>query len=213
MNTIAIFHSYFHYLIHPFKTHESFMYPDLGDGYKPMRLNPYESLTASWFFVIINAIFRMITLNFMIVFLLDLLNDSSVDYARFINLTEFPSLYFIVLSSILDIIFFPLFGFFVIQFWEATIKIYGNLLGVSGDLAEKASDIIAVSYSSHLFKIVPVFGSPLQSLSGMILMYAGLRKQLNASPVLSVCIILTPVLILMLLASFLVIMSLFIMQF
>lgn len=212
MNLIEVFHSYIHYLIHPFKTHDAFMYPAKVTGYKPMRLNAYEALTASWLFVLISAIFRIITLNFFIIFLVGLLNDSSFDYASFIDLSEFPSLYFVVLSSVLDIIFFPLFGFFIIQFWEFVIKLFGNMLDVSGNLTERAQDIIAVYYSSYILNLIPVFGAPLQSLASMVLMYAGLRKQLNASPVLSVCIIMTPFLFLLILASLLMLLVLMAIQ-
>ncbi len=200
MNLIEVFHSYIHYLIHPFKTHESFMYPEKADGYLPLRMSAYESLSISWLFIVVNAIFRMITLNFAIVFIMDLFSATDFDYSSFIDLNEFPSMYFIVLSAALDIIFFPLFGFFIIQFWEVVIKLFASLLDVSGDLTDRAQDIISVYYSSHILKLIPIFGAPLQSLASMVLMYAGLRRQLNASPTLSVCIILMPFFLMLLIA-------------
>jgi hypothetical protein len=133
--------------------------------------------------------------------MLDLISDTGFDYSSFLNIKEFPGLYFIVLSSVLDIIFYPLFGIFLIQFWEVIIKMFGNFLNVKGDVSGKAQDIISVYFSSSILKLIPIFGAPMQSFASMVLMYAGLRKQLNASPVLSVCIILTPFVILLALFS------------
>ncbi|MFT6630265.1 MAG: hypothetical protein ACJAS4_000201 [Bacteriovoracaceae bacterium] len=208
MKIIDVFTTYIHYLIHPFKTHEAFINPDRVEGFVPQRLSPYESLTTSWVFVILNGIFRIVTLNFVILLMLDLISDTGFDYSSFLNIEEFPSLYFVVLSSVLDIIFYPLFGIFMIQFWEFIIKLFANLLNVSGDVSEKSQDIISVYFSSSILKIIPIFGAPMQSLASMILMYAGLRKQLNASPILSVCIILTPLVIMLGLASVIILLAL-----
>jgi hypothetical protein len=208
MKIIDVFTTYIHYLIHPFKTHEAFINPDRVEGFVPQRLSPYESLTTSWVFVILNGIFRIVTLNFVILLMLDLISDTGFDYSSFLNIEEFPSLYFVVLSSVLDIIFYPLFGIFMIQFWEVIIKLFANLLNVSGDISEKSQDIISVYFSSSILKIIPIFGAPMQSLASMILMYAGLRKQLNASPILSVCIILTPLVIMLGLASVIILLVL-----
>lgn len=198
---VEVFHSYFHYLIHPYKTHDSFQYPEREVSYRPIRLSPYESLSTSWFFIILNGLMRVITLNFVILFFLELLNDSSLEFSRYFNLDEFPGLLIIVLSAIVDIIFYPLFGIFIIQFWEFIIKFYGNLLKVEGDLTRKAQDIISVYLSSNVLKIIPIFGAPFHSFAGMILMYAGLRSQLNASAALSICIIFTPALIILSMVS------------
>jgi len=194
MNPLEIFRSYIHYLIHPFSTHESFLNPDRFEGESLVKLTAYESLITSWVFVIVNGVFRVITLNFLIVFLLDLASDSEINYAGIINLEEFPAFYLIVISSIVDIIFYPIYGMVIIKFWDFIFKMYGNLMEVSGDISQKSHDILCVYFSSSILKIVPIFGAPIQSLASMVLMYAGIRKQLNASPALSVCIILTPML-------------------
>ncbi len=208
MGLLNIFYSYIHYLIHPFKTHEFLVHPDRYEGFKPVQLSAYESLTTSWVFVIISGIFRVIMLNFIILLFVDILEDSSFNYSQYIDIKEFPTFYFIILSSILDIIFYPLFGIIIIQFWEVIIKFYGTLLGTTGDLSAKAQNIISVYFSSSILTLIPVFGATAQSLASMILMYAGLRKQLNASPVLSICIILTPFVLVLGLLSILLLMIL-----
>ena len=201
MDIIKLLKTYSHYLIHPFQTHEAFLHPERGDHYRPMKLSAYESLATSWIFIIINGISKLFILNLIISWLYSFFADTSLDYAGLINFSEVPGMYFLVLSAVLDIIFYPLFGFFIIQYWDIVIKLFGSLLKTPGDIAEKANQIISVYLSSRIFKIVPILGAPMQTLGAMVLMYAGLRKQLNASPILSVCIILSPIVILMGIAS------------
>ena len=197
MQLINIFTTFFHYLVHPFRTHEIFMYPERFPNENLLRLSPYESLSTSWIFVLINSIFRIIILNFILVLFYDLARESDFAIMDLINLEEVPALYFIVLSSIIDVIFYPLFGIFLIQFWELIIRFFGKLNGVQGDLTQKAADIMSVSMSSKILSIVPFIGGGLESLASLILMYAGLRTQLNASVSLSLCILFTPVLLLL----------------
>ena len=201
MKLFDVIYSYIHYLIHPFKTHDYFLAPDDYQGFKPLKLSVYESLSASWVFIVINGLFRIITLNFILVAFYELFLEDSALFSEMINIQEYPGFYFLILSTILDVIFYPLFGFFIIQFWEVIIKIFGRLLEVKGDLTEKAHAILSVKMSSQILKIIPIFGGPSQSLASMILMYAGLRKQLNASPVLCLCIIFSPFVLLLALFS------------
>ena len=191
-----IFETYIHYLIHPFRTHEIFMRQN-DEEPELMNLSVYESLGTSWVFIVLNGMVRIVILNLLLTTIFNLIQNSTLDLALVFDVNEIPGYSFFVLSAVLDVIFYPLFGFFIIQYWEMIIKLMGRLLQVPGDLSKKAQDIISVALASNIFKIVPVFGSPAQSLSSMILMYAGLRKQLNASPALSICIILSPVFILL----------------
>lgn len=201
MALVNIFTTYFHYLIHPFRTHEYFMYPDRFPNISILRLSPYESLTTSWVFVLFNSIFRIIILNFVLHYFFDLAKNSDFAIIEMLNLEEIPGLYFIVLSSIVDTIFYPLFGIFLIQFWELVIRFFGNLSGVEGDLTQKASDILSVSLSSKILTIIPFVGGALESMASLILMYAGLRSQLHTSVALSICILFTPILLFLILAT------------
>lgn len=192
--------TYIHYLIHPFQTHEQFLHPDRFSE-KLESFSSYQSLTISWVFVVINGIFRIFLLNLTLLFIVNLLNSADSSFQTLLNLGDIPSLYFIVLSSVLDVIFFPLFGFFIIQFWDIIFRIVGNLLHTPGDVIKKSDQIISVYMSANILRLIPVIGAPIKSLAGMILMYAGLRTQLKASPALSVCVILVPLLTMLIVAS------------
>ena len=56
---------------------------------------------------------------------------------------------------------------------------------------------MTVALSSHVFSVVPILGNMAQKFAALVLMYAGLRKQLNASAMLSVCIMMFPVLMML----------------
>jgi len=201
-----IFTTYIYYLIHPFKTHDLFI-KKKEDEEGILNLSVYESLGTSWVFVVMNGLVRIILLNLVLTTVFSLIQNSSLDLSLVFDMEEVPGYSFLILSAVLDVIFYPLFGFFIIQYWEMIIKLMGRLLQIPGDLTEKAHAIISVQLSSNIFRIVPIFGAPIQSLASMILMYAGLRKQLNASPALSICIILSPVFMMMLLGSVFLLMA------
>ena len=201
MTLYTQFYSFIHYLIHPFKTHDSFLHPDRVEGYRPVKLSAYESLSFSWVFIILNGIFKVLTLNSVAFLLLNLLSDPDLIISQFIDVSQFPIFHFMLLSIVLDIIFYPLFGIIIIQYWEFVFKFFGYLLEVGDDATDRAHSILAVYFSSSIFKIIPILGQPLHSLSSMVLMYAGLRKQLGASPILSICIIFTPFLMMLMFFS------------
>jgi hypothetical protein len=201
MQLIDYFQSYIHYLIHPFKTHEAFMGKQTDLSFTPKKMSLYESLGASWVFIVFNGIVRILLVNFVLFAFLKISDSGAGIFSTLSNEDGFLGFYFLILSTILDVIFYPLFTLFIVQFWEFVIKIFGKALGEQENLDEKARDIMTVALSSHIFVIVPVLGSMAQKFAALILMYAGLRKQLNASAGLSVCIMLVPVLMMLMLFS------------
>ncbi len=198
MNILEVLRTYVHYLIHPFKTHEQFLYPDRFEG-ELSDYSSYQSLSISWVFVVFNGIGRVVLLNLVLVMMVGLLAETEL--SSVVNIGEIPSLYLIILSTVLDVIFFPLFGFFIIQFWDIVIRAVGFLLETPGNLALKADRIISVYFSANIFRVIPVLGGPIKSFAGMLLLYAGLRKQLNASPLLAACVVLTPMLFILVVVS------------
>lgn len=191
---INIFSSYIHYLIHPFKTHEQFLDGSFSRN-QLERLGVYESLAVSWLCVLINSLFRIIILMFIVKSFFGLMSDEIDFLSPLFDINQISSFNLLILSSILDVIFFPVFGIIFIQFWEVLLKFYAKLLQTEGDIEQKAHDILSVAQSSKILDIVPFLGSAISSFVSLILMYAGLRVQLKASPTLSVCILLTPILI------------------
>lgn len=198
---VKAFENYMTFLIHPFKTHEQLL---LEEDSK-LRLTPYESLTVSWVFVIFNGLCRIILLNMLLHFFISFFQSEVPYVSDIIDLNQFSAFYVFILSAIMDIIFYPLFGLFLIQFWTFIINMFGQLLGEEQNLVQKTEDIISVYLSSHFLRIIPFIGDSLQGLIALILLYSGMRIQLKASPLLSFCIVMTPVLLLLMLLSIILI--------
>ena len=181
--------TYIHYLIHPFRTHDSF----INEDEEIRQLSLGESISLSWIFVVLNGVVRIILINLVVVLYLHFLGGGE----GFLNVFEseegFIGFYFIILSTFLDIIFYPLFMLFFTQFWEFVLKVFGFLLGVE-DTQKRAQDILTVAMSSQVLGIVPVFGAIAQKFASLVLIFAGVKKQMNTTTAMTVCILLFPAL-------------------
>lgn len=197
--------SYFFYLAHPFKTHRILSEGENEEGIK--QLGIYESLGVSWIFIVISGMLRILMVNALIAMFLSVMDPASDLLTRFYDGDRFTGFYFLVLSTILDVIFFPLITLFVIQFWEFVIKSFANLAGVEGDIEAKTKAVVSVSLSSHILVIAPIIGDLAQKIANFTQMYAGLRERLGFSRSLSVCVLMTPVLIFMTLLSAMMILA------
>ena len=205
MKIYDLFQNYAYCLIHPFKTHELFLSNEEDDnGFKPHILGIYESLGASWVFVVISGIFRIALLNLVLFTFINFQASDESSFSLISNEDGSLGFYFLLFQTILDVIFYPLAMLFLIQFWEFTIKLFGKALGSDENLDEKVKNIMSVALSSSILSIIPIFGGMAQKLASLILMYAGLRKQLNASVGLSFCIMMMPVLMFLGLTSLVV---------
>jgi len=195
------FSSYFYYLIHPFRTHDELLKFDHNYESFPRQMGIYESLGTSWIFIVINGIIRIMLLNLVIfsVLSLDIGGENIISIVS--GEDKYLSFYFVILSTILDVIFYPLITLFFIQFWEFILRIFANFLGIHDNVDDRVRNIMSVSLSSHILSIIPVFGSMAQTFASFVLMFAGIKKQLNASTSLTICILMVPFLILLFFTS------------
>jgi hypothetical protein len=194
MKIYDLFLNYTYCLIHPFKTHELYLSNEEdANGFKPHILGIYESLGASWIFVVLSGIFRIALLNLVLFMFIHLFSTSDSSFNLISSEDGYLGFYFLLFQTILDVIFYPLAMLFLIQFWEFTIKLFGKALGSDEDLDEKVKNIMSVALSSSILSIIPIFGGMAQKFASLILMYAGLRKQLNISVSLSLCIMMMPI--------------------
>lgn len=182
--------TYCTYLIHPFKTHDALINEDRQ--FLPQEISLYESLGLSWLFIILSAFFKLVILSFFISLFVDLMSPANELLESVYSGDRFVGFYFVILSTILDAVFFPLITLFVIQFWDLIIKFFAYITGVEGDVDKKSKEIMTVALSANMFKVIPIIGEIFTRLAQMIQMYAGLRKQLNFSVGASICVLLTP---------------------
>ena len=177
---------------------------NLDLSFNPKKLSLYESLGASWVFVVINGIFRIFLINLVLLAFTHFAGDEMSFLSSMTNEEGLLGYYFLILSTVLDVIFYPLVTMFIIQFWEFVLKSYASLAGVQGDVDKKTKTILSVALSSHILLIVPIFGEFAQKAAHFVQMYAGIREQLEFSRALTFCVLLTPILIFLFFASFLI---------
>src|SRR5690554_5970741 len=152
-------------------------------------------------FIVISAMLRIILLNILVIFFVKTVSPFSEVIENYYDGDRFIGFYFIILTTFLDVIFFPLITLFVIQFWEFVLKTFARLAGVEGDVEGKVRSILAVALSSHILQVVPVLGDAAQKFAHFIQMYGGIREQLGFSRALTLCALFTPVLFFMIFLS------------
>lgn len=190
---IDLFKSYVYYLIHPFETHRL----NLAGQYPLPKLSLYESLGIAWLINVIAGFLKMIIISILIVLFMNIMDPASAMLDGLYGSERFIGFYFLILSTILDVIFFPLFELFLVQFWEFVFRIYAQFMGGVEDLEDKSKDVLTLSLSSHLLAFIPIVGGLFQTIVRFVHLYAGLREQFRYSPALSICILLSPVMFLL----------------
>lgn len=195
---MALFESYLNALIHPYKTHDYVKHNvPMWDGEVSVpKLNLPEALTLSWIFWIIGGLVQMLVLNSVLSLLLSYQNENDILYLLIDTADALFPYYIILLSLLLDLIFFPILTLIQVEVMNTIIRFYAKLLGQENDTHETADQISTVALSSNFFSFIPLFGKMLVQFSYLFLMYVGLRHNLGASRSLSIVILLTPVFIL-----------------
>jgi hypothetical protein len=192
-------------LVHPFRIHEQFRHnvslPGEGERIEPLTLA--EALSISWVFAILRGICKILILNF---FLQTFISTQRENFPFILDLLEssgFSTYYFLLFSAAVDIIFFPIGAMVITQFWAWVIRTYTKLLNPELPAEEIADQITTHALSSNIFNLVPFIGDIFQAATYIFLLYAGLRRNLEASRSLSMVILATPTLILTMLFSLL----------
>jgi hypothetical protein len=187
--------TYLMVLVHPFRIHQQFRFhiplPN-HDSYTYEPLSLAESISLSWVFSVIRGLGKIIILNY---FLHTFWQFQSDEFPIIQELIEGPGLsayYFLVFSSALDIVFFPIIAFVSSELWAWIIRQYANWLNPALPKEEIADQITTHALSSNLFSMIPVLGDIVQNALYYFLIYAGLRTNLGASRSLAFVILLTP---------------------
>lgn len=187
--------SYLYALIHPFKYQESIrnnipIVSSYGGDIEPIDID--EALAISWAAKIIRGLVQIIFIFFFASTIYTISFEDSEFAQQFIPTGKVDGYVFILMALALDVIFFPVFAMIYIELWKFMIKIYARILSIEEDEDQVADQIMTASLSSHVFDIIPFVGEFAQKVSNMLIIYAGLRRNLKASKALSFIILFTP---------------------
>lgn len=192
MSLVLKFKTFFQYFVHPFYAHRMMQLDPSSD----QNLKFYESVCFSWVFKIIEGIGR-IFLMFIIAFsITQFLEESDPIFQSFMDEGRFNGFYLLVITTIFEVLFFPLMVMLFVKIWEYVLKFYGFLLKEKWT-QERVQSIFSITLASNIYLIIPVFGKSVQSVASMFYFYGGLRNQLGMTRSLSLCVLFTPALLLL----------------
>jgi hypothetical protein len=186
-------------LVHPFRIHQQFRHQlplpnQNGYLYRPLTLA--EGLGVSWIFAILRGLGKIIILVFFLNFFLNLQSEEFPFLQDLIHSSSITTYSFLLFSSSLDIVFFPIAGLIVTEFWAWVIRTYSGWLNPDLEADTVADQITVHALSSNLFSMVPILGDLIQPVIYYFLLYAGIRSNLGASRALTFVILITPTILL-----------------
>jgi len=192
------FETYFLCLSHPYKFHSSLRFdvPFLNDYSE--KLEPLSfpmALSISWFFSILRGLGKILILNLLIQSLLEIHLEELPIIGEILQETSISAYSFLILSSSLDIIFFPVGLMIATEFWTWVIKKFADYIDPTQDNAKISHEITTHALTSNAFIFLPFIGDFIQLYTYVFLLYVGLRVNLGVSRSLASVILLTPLLI------------------
>ncbi len=204
-NLIPILETYVMVLVHPFRIHHEFRYklPVPGEGEPLVPLTLTEALSVSWVFAILRGLCKILIINYFLQSFISMQSETFPFLQMMMEGTGFSTYYFLIFSSALDIIFFPIGALVVTEFWAWVIRAYAKILNPDLPREDIADQITTHALSSNLFNMVPFIGDLIQPILYYFLLFAGLRSNLGASRSLAWVILLTPTILGLMLLSLL----------
>jgi hypothetical protein len=192
MSIFSTLETYFSASMNPFRIHEYFKYGIPLSGKEEIKLNRVyltESVLISWGFFIINCFYIMVT--YLISH--DSILSAQEELREVISTPDNLGIIVLITFLILKSLFFPIFCFIHIGFWKVVLYIFAELLEIKEDDREEIiDDIISISYSSHVFLAIPFFGSLVQYIDELMLMYSGIKVRMGATRSLTLLIVSFP---------------------
>ncbi len=197
-----VLETYFTVLFHPFKVHGQFRFQMSSTSefsLKPLTLA--EAVGVSWVFCIMRGFLKILILNLLIVTVGT--GFSGIEIGGLFSQSMTSGYTFFVISSALDILFFPIAALIINGYWAWIIRLFTKWLNPELDRDKIADQITTHALSSHIVGIIPFVGEFFQFLGYYFLLYAGLRANLGASRSFSFVVLVSPILLIMMLLSLL----------
>ncbi len=194
-----LFFSYFAPIIYPFRIHDYYLHqiplPEPEYAY-PDKLSIFEAISVSWVFELIKMVLQILLIQLTLVGLTSY-QEEGVSYLQGLSfISAMPSHYLFLILMGLKALLFPLTSFIGYELWSVILRGFAQLLEHQGNRHELATRILVSAQSSHVFSAIPIFGDFVQKAMSYFLMYAGIRKYLGASALLSLIILLFPLILL-----------------
>ena len=180
-------YSYVFVLIHPFRSHEYFRcLRNSGRRHVLEKLKPLsleESVSVSWIFEILGALYYIVSI-YAVVY-------SGKNVHGFLFLSNVA----LVGATLAWILFFPFFTWIYVKVWMFLINFFARIYGIEGDIKQAIAEVMSSSLSSNFLMVIPFFGDAIRRPGQMILIFAGLRRNIGMTTIQSVFVLIAPALI------------------
>lgn len=203
----GVFYQYMMAFLHPFQVQEQLRTmkitsPLISDT-SLRGINIYEGIAISWLFYIVYSFYSLITL----IIGLHAHNDFGNDLVRLLDLNLVQHSYTMVKTGI-AIALFPLTSWIWVRLWGIIITSFARIFRIEDHSIDTISDeITRNALASNCLLIIPVFGGFASHVGSLIMIYAGLRRNLDMPVGQSIIVLLVPLIVILLLI-FLMILSL-----
>ena len=204
----VIFYNYFQALFHPIKFHkylredrekvknhsgygQKLRIANDGEGDpkvlgKMFRLNFFESLSISWGFTILQALYSYLGLW---------LGKYLMNYLGWGAGGGFSGKKYILIYEIGSVVIFPVLTLVYVKIWSYLIVFFGILYDKEEESSEVANDIMTTSLSTYAFLAIPIMGEFIQKLSFIFYIFVGLKENMKLGNLQSFLVIISPILL------------------
>ena len=204
----VIFYNYFQALLHPIKFHKYLRevrnkvknQPSYGqklrianDGEtdpkalgEMFRLSFFESLSISWGFVILQALYSYLGLW---------LGKNLMEHLGWGSGVGFSGKKYILIYEIGIVVIFPLLTLVYVKVWSYLIIFFGILYDKEEESSEVANDIMTTSLSTYAFLAIPIIGEFIQKLTFIFYIFVGLKENMKLGNLQSFLVILSPLIL------------------
>lgn len=169
--------------------------PQVNEFETDSSLSFVDAMSMSWFLSILKALYAVVAMLIGLEWLGVMGEDGS--YIKELQFWSERTQTITVFMITLEVILFPLTLWFYAKFWGVVIRFFGDVFEVEGDCTQISEQIVNHSLSSHLFLVIPVFGELAKHASSLVLIYAGLKRNMGLNTIQSLIVLLSPLMLLL----------------
>jgi hypothetical protein len=169
--------------------------PQVNEFETDSSLTFVDAMCMSWTFSILKAVYAIIAMLIGLEWLGVMGQEGG--YLEELKFWSNRAQTITVFMIILEVILFPLTLWFYAKFWGVVIRFFGDVFDVKGDCTNISEQIVNHSLSSHFFLIIPIFRELAKHVSSLMLIYAGLKRNMGLSTIQSLIVLLSPVMLLL----------------
>ncbi len=202
---VSIFKDCIDILLHPIHTHsnraqerlrfqtmkKNRLFSVVSEEFKTKEMPDFVSLVlVAWIFFMIYSVYSLIYANIG-----EAVSYEKADHmiASMIGASSFQKKYFII-SLLANVVFFPLSAWVYVKLWRLLISFCTKLF--DKDISQESiDDVVNFSLVSHFFLVIPVLGQLVQFISSTFYIFIGLRYNLRLSPIQSLMIVVSPLIL------------------